>query len=211
MEKFSPNTNILRFAERLAQLRMDLSLRDPLHLAMNTGSSYQHAQAKGSGFLFNYWGRPVFLSYPDFVASDQGFEGEMPALHQAVLLYYFHSADGAPLQGNWISFSELPHGKFYNQAFQGYTGGELVRKLGNNQQGFERAARALHGEPSGFGSSSFAFQVLPRVPLLVVFWQGDDEFAPSFQLLFDASASHYLPTDGYAILGSNLVHKLTNQ
>jgi hypothetical protein len=41
-----------------------------------------------------------------------------------------------------------------------------------------------------------------------VYWQGDEDFDASCQVLFDASARHYLPTDAYAILGSTLTRML---
>jgi len=44
--------------------------------------------------------------------------------------------------------------------------------------------------------------------LLAVYWQGDEDFPSTCQVLFDASASHYLPTDAYAILGSTLTRRL---
>jgi hypothetical protein len=43
---------------------------------------------------------------------------------------------------------------------------------------------------------------------MVTYWLGDEDFPSSCKILFDASASHYLPIDGSAILGSMLVRKL---
>jgi hypothetical protein len=43
---------------------------------------------------------------------------------------------------------------------------------------------------------------LPRVPVALLWWDGDDEFDPRADLLFDATASHHLTTDGCAVLGS---------
>jgi hypothetical protein len=126
----------------------------------------------------------------------------------ALLLYYFSVADGAPLSDRWISFSELPDGKFYNQAFQGYTGQRLVQVFKNNRQSFELAAARQDGRRLSHGDVGFMFQALPRIPLMVAYWQGDEDFPSNFQILFDASASHYLPTDAYAILGSTLTRRL---
>ncbi len=203
--------DLSRFAERLDQLRQGLSQRDPLALARNTGSVFQDTRPGSSAFLFSFWERPIALSYPGFVASSQNDGLELPAFQQAAILYYFDTADGAPLQGNWISFSELTDGKFYNQAFQGYTGQELSRAIGSDQSGFAAAAIHLSGIRAEFGSSSFVFHVLPQIPLLVVFWQGDEDFPSSYQVLFDGAAPHYMPTDGYAILGSSLVRRLIDQ
>jgi hypothetical protein len=59
-----------------------------------------------------------------------------------------------------------------------------------------------------FGDVSFKYQALPLVPLLVVAWLGDEDFPPNYQVLFDTNASHHLPTDAYAILGSTLTKRL---
>ena len=43
---------------------------------------------------------------------------------------------------------------------------------------------------------------------MVTYWLGDEDFPSSCKILFDESASHYLPIDGCAILGSMLVRRL---
>jgi len=129
-------------------------------------------------------------------------------LEQAFLLYYLSTADGAPLTGKWISFSELQDGRFYIQAFQGYTGQELVRAFDDDRFAFEQAAQALGGISHPLGDAAYIFQALPNAPLLAVYWQGDEDFPASCQILFDAAANHYLPTDAYAILGSFLTRML---
>jgi hypothetical protein len=150
------------------------------------------------------------------VAYPEGEDQPLSAFDQALLLYYLTTADGALLTGEWIAFSDLPDGRFYNQAFQGYTGHELVKVFGSDHMAFERAAASLDGRPYPQGDAAFLFHALPNITLLVIFWQGEtDEDSPqfpaSYQILFDANASHYLPTDAYAILGSALTRRLISQ
>jgi hypothetical protein len=52
------------------------------------------------------------------------------------------------------------------------------------------------------------FQVLPRIEVQLVLWQGDDEFPPEGSVLFDASIQHRLPTEDIAVLSGMLVYKL---
>ncbi len=101
-------------------------------------------------------------------------------------------------------------GRFYNQAFQGYTGAELQRHFKNDPEALRQAALNASGSliEDSPGDFAFYFQALPRFPLLLVIWEGDEDFPPSFQLLFDAAAAHYLPTDACAILGSSLTSRL---
>ncbi len=47
---------------------------------------------------------------------------------------------------------------------------------------------------------------LPSVP---VYWMGDDEFPPSYKILFEDTTDYHLPTDACAILASMLTGKLT--
>ncbi len=202
----SPET--ARFAQRNRELRQQLAGADPERLANNTGALYHPPESSQAGFTLSLWRRELHVSFPDFVARSWPEDQVLPEIQQALLLYYFNTSDGFPVSGEWISFSELPSGRFYAQAFQGYTGQELARHFQDNQEGFMQAAESRGGARQAMGDVSFAFQALPRVPVLVIFWRGDEDFPSSFQVLFDASASHYLPTDAYAILGSTITHEL---
>jgi len=39
------------------------------------------------------------------------------------------------------------------------------------------------------GDVAFRYSVLPRIPLVLVLWEGDDEFEPAFHFRFDAGVS----------------------
>jgi hypothetical protein len=203
-------------ARQVKQLRTELQKAEPDILANLTGSRYLSEGTKRGKFLLPVWGHTTVLTYPEYIAFDEITGEQAPIPTQALLAYYFHTADGTTLASRWISFSELPDGRFYNQAFQANTGQELERAFGDNIQRFFRAANTLPKAklPAGsesIGDHSFPIAPLPRVPLLAVCWQGDEDFNSSYQLLFDASVVHYLPTDVCAILGSMLTRKLIAQ
>jgi hypothetical protein len=97
---------------------------------------------------------------------------------------------------------------FYFHAFQGYTGARLLKTFDNDLHRFKDAASATEGEAISHGDAGFLFWALPRIPMAVVYWLGDDEFPPNANVLFDASAGHYLSTDGLAVLGRELCSKI---
>lgn len=131
-----------------------------------------------------------------------------PSLMQSLILTYLSMSDGAPPIDRWMGFRELPNGLFYAQAFQGYTGDELIRHLNGDVTAFKRASEKLQGAALVIGDAGYAFQVLPRLRLAVVMWAGDDEFPAQAQVLFPETASHYLITDGLAIVGSLLIGQI---
>jgi hypothetical protein len=200
-------TNITRRADELRSL---LKGADPFWLSARTGCGYSIINQEEGVFDAKFWGQPISFTYPAFIARDPKTAIELSPFHQAMLLYYFNTADGTPLTGRWISFADLPDGRFYNQAFQGYTGAELQRYFKNDIDSLKQAALANAGIylPDSPGNLAFRFQALPRIPMLLVIWEGDEDFPASYQVLFDEATAHYLPTDACAILGSTLTGRL---
>ena len=124
---------------------------------------------------------------------------------QSLILTYLVTADGTPPSGRWVAYRDLPGGMFYARAFRGYAENRLVRELGEGEvRAFCRGAERLGGGPIEIGSAGYAFQILPRIHLAVVYWLGDEELSAQASILFEDTASHYMPTDGLAILGSHL-------
>lgn len=193
--------------ERVGELRSALQTVDPLDLARRVGGQYIEHQPGLGEVALRLWGEQVLVSFPGLIAYN-GLKQELNAALQALMVYHFHTSDGLPASGDFISFSELPDGKFYARAFQGYTGEELRRTFGSDSTRFERTSQFLGGQPYPLGDASYTFQFLPRLPLLVVFWRGDEDFPSSYQILFDSAASHHLPTDACAIAGSMLTRRL---
>lgn len=201
-------TSATHLADRTQELRVSLRSRDPSLLAARSGNSYLRLGPGRGELHIPLWGNICILSWPELMAWDHQ-AGRLPDLQQALLLYYLITADGTALTGKWVSFADLPGGRMYNTAFQGYSGDEVVKNFGLDLEAFEQVCSLAGGKVAGIGDSSFIFQALPRVPLLVTYWLGDEDFPSSSKILFDGSACHYLPVDACAVLGGMLARKLT--
>lgn len=201
----NPTNNARLLQTRIDELRAGLHGCDPHVLCQKTGTTFTSVNPGAGFFEVLFWEQPLLVTFPEF--SPPETLPMNPATH-ALILYYFQTADGAPLIGNWVSFADLPNGRFYNQAFQGYTGNELAKRYGGDEKGFTATALNQGGKFVDFGGIAYSFHLFPRVPVLVVSWQGDDDLPSTFRILFDASVSHYLPTDACAIAGSILTHRL---
>jgi hypothetical protein len=197
-------------ANRADELRASLRLLDPDLVAARSGSHYL-SLGPGRGELhFPLWGKLVILTWPNLTGYSNT-DDELPPLIGAILLYYLHTSDGTPVTGKWVSFAELPDGRMYNTAFQGYTGNEIVKAFGLGLETFKSSCEKAGGQSVEVGDASFIFQALPRLPLMVTYWLGDDDFPSSCKILFDSSATHYLPIDGCAILGNMLTRMILKE
>ena len=199
-----------RLVERIDQLKNEIRRVQPHHLAAKTGTTYLEESDTQGFFNISVWGAPYKLTYPTLEAFNPDSKSPLILPNQALLFYYFFTADGFPPSDRWVSFTELQDGMFYTQAFQSYTGKELARIFQDDRLSFEAAAKVCGGKQVEFGGVSYEFNLLPYISLLVVFWEGDDDFPSTFQVLFNASTNHYLPTDACAIAGSMLTRQIIN-
>lgn len=213
-EKLFPSQDRDQLADRVRELQKELALVPAVDLANRTGTVFQETGEGRGVFKLEYWEQELEVSYPDFKMIESISQAELGPFDQLMLAYYFNESDGTPLSGQWISFSDLPDGKFYAQAFEGYSSGPLLKTFGHDIDRFSLAARRIGGQQpwiaADLGDSAAVFKVLAQISLLAVCWLGDEDFPSSYRILFDSNISHHLTTDACAILGSNLSRRLVN-
>lgn len=189
---------------QLDVLRAEIRATQPGRLAANCGATLADQQIR-----LTYWGQAVGISWPDLKARKLDDGSECSVYDEGMLLYYLRQADGTPLADHWIGYRELPGGSFYSQAFQGYSGDRLARTYGEKPDAYASAARLVKGiSLPALPGLAFSFLPLPRIRLATILYPGDEEFAARASVLFDAAASHYMTTDGLALLGAGLVGRL---
>lgn len=192
--------------KQMRETREALRQLDPVQVADRAGAACQGTSGE-TMLEVQFWGRPYRITWPDVTACDAAGD-PCPLPTETALLQYLLLADGTPLQDEWVSLRNLPHGGFYEQAFQGYSGKPLARSFHGDLEGFRAAGKRIGGEPLDMGSAAFRFWAFPRVPIAVVYWSGGDEFPDDAQVLFDKSAGHYQPVEMLAHLGSLVCERL---
>jgi hypothetical protein len=200
-----------RFADALAKARAEWAAADAAACAARAGCGLTEG-----GVLVPLFGALHLVAHPGGEVTEAGpgpAEPGRPA-HVAVailLLHYLLTADGAPPEGAWKAYRELPDGLFYAFSFMQRAEQPVARAFAASPaglDGFRAAARALGGDALTLGDASFRFAALPRVDVAVLVWAGDDEEPGEARVLFDASAGHYLPAEDLAGLGGQIAHRL---
>ncbi len=109
-----------------------------------------------------------------------------------VLLHYLLEAQDVPPSGRWISEKDIPSGHQFFSGPHAFPLKEIVDAVGDDSRRLADASATLGGVPVDVGDKAFEFSVLPRVPLRMVYWRGDDEFPPTVKIQFDATVSKHL-------------------
>lgn len=182
----------------------ELKRCSPYVVAAKSGASFDQGR-----FTLRFFNRTIFIYHPDVRVEEQGKSHPPPKWVQLILLHYLGTADGTPVADSWITYRYLPGAYLFETRFQSLAINSLLPAFGNDAEGFRRAALSLGGIPmTRSGDAAFRFLALPQIPIAGVLFLGDEEVAPSVTILFDASASHYLPTEDLSYLGTFLSQEL---
>ena len=121
---------------------------------------------------------------------------ELSQFSRLASLNYLSGAEDIPLSGSLIHPRELSGGELF------FTRGEhvlpldrMVARYGRDLDDFVRSGIALGGRQLDYGDVSIELFPFPRVPVVLIMWQEDNEFPARADLLFDSMCSRHLSTD----------------
>ncbi len=197
-----------RFQIALERARADWAGTDPEIAAALAGCEHTP-----EGVIVPFFGSPHLVTHPAGEVLCQRETATAPA-HPSiaiVLIHHLLHCDGTRPAGQWVAFRELPDGLFYAQAFAGHAEGALAERFGGDIEAFRRANEAQGGAPLEIAEAAYIYQALPRLPVAVLLWAGDDEFPGQARILFDANAGRQLPTEDLSGIGDWLAHRLVRR
>jgi hypothetical protein len=116
------------------------------------------------------------------------------------LLCHYSLANPIAQTGALIKYKDIPGGYAYEDAFTKQAIEPIAQLFGEKPKELLRAANLLGGTKLALGDAAFEILSLKGIPLTYVLW-GKEEFPASANILYDASASSYLPTEDLAVLG----------
>lgn len=171
----------------------------------NTDISYLEAHPKidyhkEKGLIsLAFFQRPYTISYPkmDFSCPE---EPVISLVSKIIILHYLINATHSTTTGQLTNYGGIPGGSFYFPVFKRKTTNILLEKLGNNGELFKLAGEAMGATTGSLGDVSFTVNVLPDIDLTLIFWEGDEDFPPAYDILFDAGIERYLSLEDIVVL-----------
>jgi hypothetical protein len=193
------------YSETYRQAKEAFAVSSPERMAMLSGAEYDPVKKEIKVIYLN---RPYSFSHPEARITCPHDPTDMSLEEQSLILQYLAQATGVPLSRRWISYAELPNGMLHDRPFRVEAVDPLARAFGGQMGSLLRVARTLGGQEIGMGDIGVMIPVLPRLPVAVLLWIADEEFPARANMIFDASASHYLTTAALYVLGSVLARRL---
>ncbi len=146
------------------------------------------------------------------IEKNEGGQFAEAGFEEAMTIYDIlgYAREGCSLTGEFVNF----------QNFSSVQGGSMAGSIGGGMfqravQGFDcrcpdlrRACERLGGVPSGSGDVSYRIPMFDFFPALFRFWESDEEFPASANILFDRNAPQYMHYETMWYAASCLLQRL---
>jgi len=161
--------------------------------------------------IVKYLNRSYLITLPDIEISLMTKEEMVPIRDKILILHYLTLARGTPLSNKVITYKELPEGINYFPTFYQRAIKPLVNHFGNEPHRLLDITRILGGHEVDYGDVAVTINAFSRVPITLVLWKGDEEFAPEGNIMFDSTISDYLATEDINVLCETIAWKLVKR
>lgn len=138
---------------------------------------------------------------------DAGGPGRSSAyLRDLCLLAYLIHAREVEAAHELVRPEDLPSGQFFFRGPHRVPTHKLEAAFGASPRRLAAAAPGLGARALDMGDGAIEITVLPRVPVTVIVWGGDEEFSPRASVLVDRTAGDHLPLDALHVALDLVVH-----
>jgi hypothetical protein len=155
----------------------------------------------------------------DYTISGNGIQdasGERPNYIICVILskYLLLAPDRPVHDPEWISIKDFKQtSKFTNVNYHiSDTEKPIIERFSGGVEELRRACERLGGTVEDLGTDHdlvFRFSALPKISLLLLFNDRDEEFPAQCTVLFQKQAEHYLDPESLLMVGALLAKRLT--
>jgi len=162
---------------------------DPAEAAQRLNILYDENTGR---FQLRFMGHAYEVDYPDFAvhvldkedAKDDLLMNSLPA--KTFILRYLLKGQYVKSSGRFMTFREVPtYGELYIQPFTGRCIKRLTYGFGYKLKAFEKAMEQIPGaERIQMGDVAYEFELINGYRMRFIFWEGDEEFPPSAQILY---------------------------
>lgn len=124
---------------------------------------------------------------------------------------FYYSKAGAAVRGEFVPFREVKRASPFAPAFEKSLDFGLTRPFSGKAELLRKAGEKLEGEPINYGDVGFVVRAFDFMPVMVVFWDEDDEFPAQANMLFDADITDYIHEETVCCIAGEVMERLVEE
>ena len=111
------------------------------------------------------------------------------------IIHYLLKSKETELFKEWISEKDIPGGATFFRGPHEIPTKLISSRYSGDIERFRKTCDQLDGIPLNLADAAYVFKITPRIPVAVLYWDGDDEFPPESKILYDKSINEHLASD----------------
>ena len=169
--------------------------------------------AEKSEFEITLLGVKYRLSWPEYaIRAERADAFALKSLPcQTFLLRFLLEGKRAQPSGGFVTFREMPWGEMY---IGPYTGRCLTRAaftFGTRTAKFRAACEKMGAMTLNHGDAGYQFTLLDGYAMQIMVWEGDEEFAPTAQILYSDNFADGFAAEDRVVAGDILISAIKQQ
>lgn len=139
---------------------------------------------------------------------------DMPLSFNTLMSIYnlfYYSKPYAQVRGEFVPFRQVKRAAPFDPAFQKTVIRVLAKSFEGHADLLEKACLAMGGTKIPQGDVGYVVKAFDWMPVMVVFWDADEEFEAQANILFDADITDFLHEETVVCIGSELVKRLCEE
>jgi hypothetical protein len=181
------------------------------HADISTAANHLDLAQNGAGAVeISFYGKTYLVSNEGVRRSDgQKFLDGIGS----VLIHYILRGSHSRPSGRFVTLAELAGPLFKDGSYSASAlESPIIKRFSGRTLEFLEISAAIGGRQDGeggLGSLSLIFDLLPHIPIQLVFYDRDDEFPARATLLFDGNATQLIEFEVLAVLVTIFVRLFT--
>jgi len=169
----------------------ELAKRDPEEVCKLTFCRYD---SKDKCYLVNIW-NDEFAVYPYESKIHHVGETYHHKYVNILIVHYLLCSSSFNVSNEWVSEKDLPGGASFFRGPHEIPTHCIRDRFNNSIDEFRKRSEQLGGISLDLADSAYVFTIAPRIPVAVLYWQGDEHFGSESKLLFDKSLGEHMALD----------------
>jgi len=147
-------------------------------------------------YTLSVWG-DEYTIYP-YESKIDRISSNLPPPHEYLYVFiinYLLQAKKDDLCNEWISEKDIPGGTTFFRGPHKIPTNLISKRYSGDIEKFRRICEQFNGTPLEMADAAYLFKITPRIPVALLYWDGDDEFQAESKVLYDRSIIGYLALD----------------
>lgn len=186
----------------------ELSKLHPEEVCKRAGCSYDKDDACYSLMV---WGSEYKIFPGQATIKCVDHQDSLKHLISLFALHYLLTCAETIPSGNWISEKDMPGGVTFFRGPHEIPTHLITEKADNSVARFKSLCESLGGTPLEMADAAYTFHITERIPVAVLYWEGDEDFPAEAKLLYDRTLTDHFALDIIYCMAVGICEKMGKQ